>query len=329
MEDPYTSFFKNPYYYYTTSFPAAPAPHLPPPLPPYTSLYPAATPQYPTCFFQPQPTLPPLHDSPPSPPLREALPLLSQSPTRGAREHVAADYDSDDDAGDFLREVVGSSATPSARAPLFADLNCMPSCCDDGGDPMDVEAGSSTDDAAVALRIGLPAAPANGCGGTEADLLSGLTGRGVEAEDDEECKVDTGAGDGDEVVPLGFASTPIGRLNKGQYWIPTPAQILIGPTQFSCPVCYKTFNRYNNMQVGCPCPCSPLPRSNCSSCSCLAASCSSSSSPASLFDSLELVALHHRRLAIMVPGRLLALELVACHETDSSPEAAAQWLPFA
>ncbi|CAG7863802.1 hypothetical protein BRARA_I02376 [Brassica rapa] len=80
-----------------------------------------------------------------------------------------------------------------------------------------------------------------------------------EVEDEEDVVVDVslhiglpGSGNssnGKEIVTYDAGKDIENEVSGKAYWIPTVDQIIIGFTHFSCHVCFKTFNRYNNLQM--------------------------------------------------------------------------------
>ncbi|KAI6696734.1 hypothetical protein NL676_016853 [Syzygium grande] len=171
---------------------------------------------------------------PPPPPTREALPLLSLlSPTRQQEQ----DQEQEQGRGQNQEENFLMEVDKPKRSAEVQDE-------DDDGDQDDDDDDDETG-VTVALHIGLPSPSAAELASVMmlASSSSSCSSSEIATAHDHHSKPDQEHGGGEDCGYL------MSRINKGQYWIPTPSQILIGPTQFSCPVCFKTFNRYNNMQM--------------------------------------------------------------------------------
>ncbi|XP_051144154.1 zinc finger protein WIP6-like [Andrographis paniculata] len=160
----------------------------------------------------------------PNPPPNQALPLLTQSdPTSCTPKSITSDnnYHCNDDDDDENSK--GMVVRRRRRRDIDQNINEYSNINDD-----------DDDNVTVALQIGLPS--------PNSDLPPSSSSSYSIGGDERSPAMDK---DGVDIL----SGLPLNRFNMGQYWIPTPPQILIGPTQFSCHLCSKTFNRYNNLQM--------------------------------------------------------------------------------
>ncbi|CAL4973028.1 unnamed protein product [Urochloa decumbens] len=81
------------------------------------------------------------------------------------------------------------------------------------------------------------------------DMHGGCKVEGMDQHEHGEAVASVEGANSNSLGEFGVVGAESGLPIGCRYWIPTPAQILIGPVQFICHVCNKTFNRYNNMQM--------------------------------------------------------------------------------